>query len=75
MNIKHYAEKLADAGYYEPMIQEYSWSDKSTSITDEMFEATLSHAARADVQLSNVESFDYDQFFHNIYSCTEKGLS
>ena len=54
-------------------IDEMYWGDNFT--TDRLFEDMVSKAATLNVKLTDVDDWDYDRHFYDVWSSTEKGLS
>ncbi len=54
-------------------VQEAYWNNDWN--TDKVFEAMQKSAAEKGIILSDCETWDSDKFLHNVWKCTEKGLS
>jgi hypothetical protein len=59
--------------WVDEMMQEQFWDGGVD--TNKITDAFLAWAYQKNIQLTDLESFDSDKFFYNIYQCTEKGLS
>ncbi len=70
---KDYAEGFVETHDFNEYIDESYW-DRDFD-TDHCLEWMLSDAKKEGYELTNVDAFDHDGFFYNVYKCTEKGLS
>lgn len=57
----------------DSIIQEMYWDDSYS--TETLYQTMCAHAAATGVVLTDAETWSYDRFFHNVWKCTEKGLS
>lgn len=75
MSTEEYAEMLANTGFYDEIIDEMFW-EREQNKTDKLLDVTIEHAKAAGVVLTDAETWGgYDEYFGNMYACTEKGLS
>ena len=58
---------------YETVIQEQYWEDGYDG--QQLFALLKERAAEQGITLTDIETFNDDRFFYDVYQCTEKGLS
>lgn len=73
VNVAEYANEYVNDDAFSEYAQHAFYS--RTFDTELAFELMLRSASRQNVLLTNVDSFDYDEFFYQAYLDTEKGLS
>lgn len=61
--------------HIDEVIQDLFWDDPAIDRMLIIFESLKRLAKKEGVFLTDVNSWDYDAFFYNIWECTEKGLS
>lgn len=69
----YYFETLMNDGFFDEVMDSMHWSDSFN--TETLLQIGLKEAAADEIELTGLDSFDYDTFFYNAYQCTEKGLS
>lgn len=73
MNIKDYADHIYSRGGYDQIFDEMLRVDGYSS--DRLLAFVKSEAAREGVELTGEDTFEYDDYFWNVWKTTEKGLS
>jgi hypothetical protein len=73
INAKDYADDFSMSKAFEDYIDSAYWSDSFD--TEEAFQMMMDSAQENGILLDNVDEFDYDRFFYEIYKDSEKGLS
>lgn len=75
MSTEEFAEILHDRYFYDALIDELYW-EQAPNKTNQMLDATLEEAKRQGITLTDANTWvGYDEYFYNMYDCTEKGLS
>lgn len=59
-------DKLSNNYFFDEMIQEFKVLD-TNNITEKLMSSLISEAMRQNVFLSDLNDFEYDEFFYNVY--------
>lgn len=69
----YYFETLLRDGFFDEVMDSMFWGDGLN--TDTLLKIGLKEAEADEIELTGLDTFDYDDFFYNAYQCAEKGLS
>lgn len=73
MKAVDYAEIFCGSRAFSILCDEMYWERNFSS--ELCLKEMLRESANDYYEITDLESFDYDKYFHNAYMCTEKGLS
>jgi hypothetical protein len=73
MKCEDLADKLANGDRFDTYIQESFWERNFK--TSACLEILVDEANERSIQLVDLDEWDFDKYFYNMYRCTEKGLS
>lgn len=73
MSCRAFADLLDNTYFFDDVVDGAFWNKSFKSET--FFEAMKAEAERRDISLSDSEEWDYENYFWNLYQCSEKGLS
>jgi hypothetical protein len=73
MSCEDFAELLDNNYFFDQLVDEQYWTDGFKA--DPFFTDLKDEAKKRGIVLSNVDDFDYEKYFQNVYSSSEKGLS
>jgi len=73
MNSVDFADKYVETEQFEDYVQDSHWNQSFN--TDRALCHMLDNAEERGVEIVNLDSFDADQFFWEVYNSMERGLS
>jgi hypothetical protein len=74
MLCQDYADMLDNNYFFQSMVEDAYWSKSGPQPAD-FFARMVEQAVKDKIVLIDMETFDYEEYFYNLYEHTEKGLS